>query len=199
MPKISTKQKPGHKKIGKVRKRKARKKMKLKRGKFSRKNRGLPKLSGAERRPLNLISDKERELTRTLKGDRTLARRVLTLQEKNPLGTVPELVAMDWLNTRHHKYFYQVQVLGGRRAGGLVPDFVIPQGAGTTLALLVHGTYWHEGFAKKERDKGSKIRLIGTNVFGFRIDQVVEVWDNRLYTDRERTMNAAMAGVEIGQ
>lgn len=187
------------KRIKKKKMRRSRQKKKIDRGKLSRKKRGLPDLDAPKKRTsqVNILSEKEREVTRTL-GDPVLAKRVLKLQEDNPLGTLPELVAMDWLNSRHFQYFYQVHVLGGRRAGGLVPDFVIPQSASSTLALLVNGSYWHSGFAQKDRDSSAKIRLVGTNVFGFHIDKVVEVWDTKLYADRDATMNAAMGGVELG-
>jgi hypothetical protein len=194
-----TKKRPGMKRIKRMKMRKTRRKMKIDRGKLSSKKKKIRGLDEPQksREQLNIIDEKEREVTRTL-GDPALAKRVLTLQKKNPLGTLPELVAMDWLNSRHFQYYYQVHVLGGRRAGGLVHDFVIPQSASSTLALLVNGSYWHSGFAQKEQDSSAKIRLIGTNVFGFHIDQVVEVWDTKLYSDRDKTMNAAMAGVELG-
>ena len=166
---------------------------------LSKKPKQLPELKDQKReeKPIDLVDDRVRQAERQL-GDLKLAKKVVKLQDEFPAGTLPELTAMEWLRSRHHTYFYQVEVLGGRPAGGLVPDFVLPRG-GEALALLVHGTYWHEGFAQKQRDATSVTRIKGSVVFGHRITDVVEVWDTKLFDDRTNTMNAAVAGVGLGQ
>ena len=166
---------------------------------ISKKIEPLPKMPDLESlfEQVDLVDERVRIAERQI-GDPVLARKVIKLQDKFPLGTLPELVAMEWLDSKHHQYFYQVEVLGGRRAGGLVPDFVLPQG-GEGLALLVNGTYWHEGFVREENDRTAKTRLLGQTVFGVRLREVVEVWDTKLFADRDRTMGLAVLGVETGR
>ena len=159
----------------------------------------LPKMPDRESlfEQVDLVDERVRIAERQI-GDPVLARQVIKLQDEFPMGTLPELVAMQWLDSQHHQYFYQVEVLGGRRGGGLVPDFVLPRGS-NGLALLVNGTYWHEGFVREENDRTAKTRLLGQTVFGVRLKEVVEVWDTQLFEDRDRVMNLAVLGVEMAR
>jgi len=184
-----------HEKFRKIKPRSLRRTMKG----IGREPRQLPKLKDEKRinQPLDIVDEKTRQTERVL-GDLTQAKRVIKLQEEFPRGTLPELVAMDWLNSRHHHYFYQVEVLGGRRAGGLVPDFVLPKG-GEALAILVQGTYWHEGFENVQKTQTAVERLKGSIVFGQRISEVVEVWDRKLFEDRDRVMGLAVVGIGVGR
>lgn len=173
---------------------------------------GLPDLFGRRRRPAlpelptiavdgeNISPEEERrrEIAR-LVGDDGLSYRVMKLQAEHPNGTVPELVTMDWLQRQAMMYSYQVDLFGGRR-GGLIPDFVVQNGAQAD-AWLVQGEYFHTRHGKVAADAADKLRLRGAEFNGSRIQNVIEVWDSRILnrTQREQTFQAARAGQEMGR
>ena len=81
--------------------------------------------------------------------------------------------------------------------GGLVPDFMLNKG-GDALALLINGVYWHSGTPQRQHDETARIRLLGTKFAGLQIKYVVEVWDSKLFSNRDATMEAAINGTELG-
>lgn len=142
----------------------------------------------------DLTSDHEDKLANALK-DRSLARRIVKLQEKHPYGTVPEMMAVDYLQRKQERYTYQAQLYGGWRAGGMVPDFVVHRPGGL-LAMLINGNYWHPHPQKNEADK---MRIRGAPTDGGRISNVVIVWESALMRMKDEVLDAAMAGIELGQ
>lgn len=127
-----------------------------------------------------------------------VAKRVMSLRKKHPSGTVPELVAMDWLERYKIPYTYQAQVYGGWKPGGIVPDFLVYQGGGST-ALLINGNYWHGQPERRAKDASDKLRLLGTWHEGAYIQSVVIVWESALLANRDVVMQAALLGLEMGQ
>ena len=144
----------------------------------------------------DLTSDMEDRLASEL-SDRPLAKRVISLQKKHPYGTVPELLALDYLDRNQERYVYQAQLYGGFRPGGIVPDFLVMRQA-AILAMLINGNYWHNLPGMKTADEADKYRLLGTTHEGQRISRVSIVWESRLMRDRDNTMRAALAGQDLG-
>ena len=164
-----------------------------------RKQEPLPSLGQQPQRVQGMVDDALARLTQELQ-DEQLAKKVLKLKEKFPDGTIPELIVMEWLDRRGFEYRFQMWVLGGRvLKGGQVLDFAVDLGI-RTLILEVQGRYWHTRPGKMEIDEGQKLALLGLEIFGKRVGAVVEVWDTRLLDkkQKDRVMNLAIAGVEVG-
>ena len=186
------------------------------RGAWSEGYRSLPTLDGRRHRNPTLLTlptpefgfkeqfdtteDDVQELAKVLQ-DESLARRIRKLQHtKYPYGTVPELLMLDFLDSRGERYKYQAQLFGGFRYGGLVPDFVIAK-AGGWRAINIQGQYWHNIPGKKVKDAADKLRMVGATYEGQQITDVIFVWERRLMqpdTQRDRTLENAVAGVEEG-
>lgn len=131
--------------------------------------------------------------------DEKLARKLVKLQAKFPVATLPELVAYEWLQRRNIPFSFQVELFGGRRVrGGLLPDFVIEQGA-TALAWQIQGEYWHSVGLKDDADRTNNLRMLGQVVDGRRIEQVVELWENDIYQKRPQVFNMGLAGIGMRQ
>lgn len=146
----------------------------------------------------DVTPDNEAELARVL-GDAALARRLRALQrDKYPYGTMPELVIYDFLQRKQENFVYQMQLFGGYRAGGLVPDFAIKKAQGW-LVWLIQGIYWHNIPGKREKDMADKLRLRGSYYHGEIIYEVVFLWENRIMTTnpaRETVMEDGLGGIE---
>lgn len=156
------------------------------------------RLAQGYRATFDVTDDREQEIARALR-DSTLARKIMALLKKFPYGTLPEMVALEYLERAGERFTYQAQVMGGWRQGGLVPDFVVSRG-GNALALLINGVYWHNLPGKSEVDATSKLRLVGQYVNGARITDAIIVWESALLSPaRERVLDAALQGVELGQ
>ncbi len=141
------------------------------------------------------------ELTRRL-GDAATAKRVRALQAEMggvSSGTVPELVTYDWLKRGGWRFIYQAELYGGRAtAGGLLPDFVVETGAGTGMAWQIQGEYWHGKTNEKAvSDAAAALRLLGQVVGGIRIDKVINLWEQDLYTKRPQVFEYALAGISL--
>jgi hypothetical protein len=179
---------------------------------------GLKPLKGFEssrgrREPL-LIGEKQdygrldprvQQVLSTMGGrprDEKVAERVVKLMDKgvgNALtsGTVPELVVYDWLQRKGIPFEFQVEVRGGRSsAGGSVVDFIVR--SGRTWAWRIQ-TWYHTLPEKRARDEIQKRLLQGALVQGYQIDGVVDVWDMRIYQDKENTLTQATVGIELGE
>lgn len=133
-----------------------------------------------------------------LKGDEKLAKRIMNLMAQFPLGTLPELITYDWLQSKHISFMYQVELFGGRRIrGGVVPDFVVMEQGDRTQAQAwqVQGEYWHTLPGARERDAAKNISLLGADVEGARITQVIELWEGDIYDKRPRVFQMALAGI----
>lgn len=159
----------------------------------------LPPLPSIPTDEENISAEEERRRAiARLVDDDSLSYRVMKLQGRYPQGTVPELVTMDWLMREGIGFYYQVDLFGGRRGGGLVPDFIVQNGAGVD-AWLVQGEYWHTRNGKEEADAADYLRLRGTDFGTGRINNVIQLWDSQLYRNRPEVFWAALAGLEMGR
>lgn len=160
----------------------------------------LKALPVGENTQFDTTPDDINELAKVLQ-DESLARRIRKLQHtKYPYGTVPELLMLDYLTSRHERYVYQAELFGGFRNGGLVPDFVV-QRAGGWRAINIQGQYWHNIPGKPIKDAADKLRMIGAPYDGQPILDVVFVWERRIMSpdaSRERTFQNATLGIEEG-
>lgn len=131
-------------------------------------------------------------------GDEEVARSVWTLKQKFPTATIPELLAYNWLERNRYGFWYQVEMLGGRFRGGLIPDFVIFN-SGRGLAWLVQGEYYHSerfqaAHSQQNRDINAELEIIGKYVAGVRVDTVVTLREEDIYDRRPDVFRLAAAG-----
>jgi hypothetical protein len=118
---------------------------------------------------------------------------------KYPNGTVPELVAMDWLDQQKIEYIYLAQIFGGHaRRGGVEVDLLFEY-AGRGIAILVQGDYWHTRPEVAASDVVDRLRFLGATYHGITIDKVVACWENRIYNDRPQIFELAVLGIELGE
>lgn len=141
------------------------------------------------------------EIWRVMGGkskDLKVARQAAKLQQQLPYATTPELLVYLWLKEKGIPFEFQAEANGGRQhTGGSVVDFLAHPGP--TWAIRVQGTWWH-GLSEQQRLDEIRRRLLeGALVMGYQVDGVVDVWENRVYQDRETVMTLAMAGIQIGQ
>jgi hypothetical protein len=137
-------------------------------------------------------------LAKRLGGDRDLAAKIVSLQQKFPKGTVPELVVYEWLRRYGYSFDFQVELYGGRRfEGGLVPDFVLYRDRTNADAWQVQGEYWHSLSRKGFHDERSNIRMVGQIVEGATIRRVLNLWEDDIYTKRPEIFYLALAGVNL--
>lgn len=150
-----------------------------------------------EKEKFDPTSDDEDKLAREL-NDRQLAKKIMGQKKTHPYGTVPELLAVDWLASHNEDYAWQVQLNGGFRQGGVVPDILVMRAAAVT-ALLINGNYWHNLPGMRTADQADKLLLKAQNFKGMPISNAVIVWESRLMKNRDEVMWAAMAGQELGE
>jgi len=137
-------------------------------------------------------------------GDEQLAKRVLKMKkDKYPNATMPELVAIDWLERRGKKWAFQVWAIGGRKTkGGQVLDLIVDMGMGISI-WEIQGNYWHNRPGKVQLDKAQRFALLGIEIWGKPVTAVLEIWESRIMTDKRSTRNQvfemAMSGIELGQ
>jgi hypothetical protein len=160
--------------------------------------RGLPRLP--EPPPLPAAEQFENDALRTLElriGDAALAKRVQRLQAQHPVGSVPELIVLDWLVRNNWSHLYQHSLFGGRSLrGGLLPDFVVFVG-GSASVWQVQGEYWHSVKLKGDKDRNVNLRMLGQWVDGARIESVVEMWEEDIYRKRPQIFYMALAGIGL--
>lgn len=114
-------------------------------------------------------------------------------------GTIPELVTHDWLTQNNVPFEFQAFVYGGRnKLGGVIPDFVVWPG-GRGLAWFIDTLYWHSKPEVAASDAVDRVRLLGAVVAGIRIEQVVSLWETRIYNSRPAVFQMALAGIEMGK
>jgi hypothetical protein len=129
--------------------------------------------------------------------DWKLAQRVAALMQQHPNGTIPELVAMDWLNQQQIEYIYLAQIYGGhRRKGGVEVDLLF-QYAGVGIAWLVHGEYWHSRPEVSASDAIDRLRFLGATYHGIRIDKVVALWESDIYHRRPSVFELGLLGLGL--
>jgi hypothetical protein len=147
---------------------------------------------------LLLYDEKEADITR-LVGSAKVAKKVLALMKQYPNGTVPELLVMDWLNERQEEYVYQVPLSGGRAVkGGLVADFLVPVGA-AWACWFIQGDYWHTKVGTTEKNTADKTVALAQEYDGREIELALELWEGKLYKQREFVCSMALQGIEVGK
>lgn len=161
-----------------------------------------PDIDEVPQRVAALVDDELQLLTNTL-GDERLAKRVLKLKKKFPDGTTLELTIMEYLDRKRISYEFQKWLLGGRAIrGGQVVDFAVDLGL-SVMILEAQGSYWHNRPGSTPRDRAQRFALLGLSVWGKKVTRVIEVWENRIMQPnkamRERTLNLALQGIELGQ
>lgn len=143
------------------------------------------------------VDDRLSELARVL-NDEPLAKRVLKLQDEQfPNGTLLELVIHEYLTKKRRDFVYQLQLFGGHRAGGVVPDFAVSFGGGW-LVIAANGWFFHQKFGSQD-DEADKLRMLGTSYQGKIIEKVVRVWDTHVMVSdpqRSRVLDDALTGIE---
>jgi len=156
----------------------------------------LPSVDPLEER-FDLTDPVYENLLRSL-GDAGLVKRVMKLQKKFPVGTVPELVTYDWLTRQRIEFEYQVALYGGRtRSGGIIPDFVLRVG-GRTVVWNIQGNYWHTLGGRPQVDEAQRLRMLASKINGQPVKQVMFLWESRILGDRPKVFVLALAGVELG-
>lgn len=137
-------------------------------------------------------------LIKRLGGDSSLAKRILSLQKKFPVGTIPEMIVYDWLRQQGLSFEYQVELYGGRNfSGGLVPDFVLYQDRTNADIWSVNGDYWHSISRKGLHDQTASLRMLGQIINGATVKRVVELWERDLYAMRPQIFYYALAGISM--
>lgn len=161
-------------------------------------SRRFPKLIPVQVPDWDVSETTVNDLARRLGGDHKLAAQIVSLQQRFPRGTVPELVVYSWLQRHGYAFDYQVELYGGRRfEGGLVPDFVIYQDRTNADVWQVQGEYWHSLSRKGFADKTNNIRMLGQIVNGATVDRVIELWEDDLYLKRPQIFYLALAGISM--
>lgn len=162
-------------------------------------DRQLPK----ETERFDFSSQREDQIA-NLTESRSLAKRIMALQKKWPYGTLPELIAIDWLErhgyVENSGYLYQTGLLGGRTPGGVVPDIVVFDGS-RTWVWQIQGNYWHHRPERAALDAIQISVLRAATIRGRPVTGVVAIWERRLVDKRlrEGVLYAAMAGQELGE
>lgn len=145
-----------------------------------------------------LYSEKEADIAR-LVGSQRIARKVIALMRQYPNGTLPELLVMDWLNDVGEEYVYQAPLNGGRSVkGGLVADFLVPVGAGWAC-WFIQGDYWHTKVGTIEKNTVDKTVALAQEYAGRKVESALELWEGRLYKQRDYICQMAMSGIEVGR
>lgn len=130
-------------------------------------------------------------------SDYPVAVRVAKLQQQYPVAPITELVTYDWLRGQGIPFVYQAALYGGRaQSGGILPDFLIAQGGGWN-AIPVQGSYWHSYKINQGQDAGEKLRLLGQDYNGMKIERVTAIWENKIYHFRPMVFEMMLMGVEI--
>lgn len=115
-------------------------------------------------------------------------------QETYPFATFPELLCLIWLDQKGIPYQFQEYVLGGRnRAGGVVPDVLIPQGSGW-LVWSVVGAYWHS--ERFQSDASDRLVIKASTIQGFPVEAFVIIVEDDLFTQWDEVLSAAYVGIE---
>lgn len=164
----------------------------------------MPEVEGGGTK--EIVDARVNEILRYLgnrQSDYPLAKRIAKL-EMQVDGTLPELVAYDWLTRRGIVFHFQANVLGGRRiAGGAVPDLAIRKGAGWQV-WLINGDYYHSAafqlrHGQEGRDFAAKLKLLGTTYLGLRIEEVIIVQETHIRNPANRRIvfDLALAGQEL--
>lgn len=162
-------------------------------------SRRFPKLIPVQVPDWDVSETTVNDLARRLGGDRKLAAQIVSLQQKFPRGTVPELVFYTFLQKQGYSFEYQVEIMGGRRfEGGLVPDFAVFQDGGVSI-FQIQGTFWHSLSKKGFSDQTNNLRMLGQLINGYTVKRVIEIWEDDIMNPamRPQVFYLAMAGIPL--
>ena len=111
-----------------------------------------------------------------------------TSEDYQFLSTLERLV-WAWLEEHDIPFSYQQRMFGqAAELGTAVVDFIIPE---RNLALRCMGSYWHSSMEARARDQLGKERLIAEGYI------VVDLWEEHLTDNIDRTMQLALQGIEV--
>jgi hypothetical protein len=135
------------------------------------------------------------------KVSRERAMRALRVQKQGVVGSLPELLAYDWLQSRNRIFDFQSSIMGGRLImGGAVADFIIEDLIpGGLVVWRVQGDYWHIQPDRVQSDFMQKERLLSESYMGVPVEQVVDLWESSIYWAAPFVFEMAEGGVEIGR
>lgn len=137
-------------------------------------------------------------LIRKLGGDRELAKRILSLQKKFPVATIPELLVYNWLQKEGYSFEFQVEMYGGRNfSNGLVVDFLLPRDGTSGDVWPVNGMFWHSIARKGLHDQTSSLRMLGQIVRGVTVARVIELWEDDILNLAPQVYYYALAGISM--
>lgn len=123
-----------------------------------------------------------------------LARQCRAKQRVYPFASFPELLALIWLDARGIPYEFQEYVLGGRnRVGGVVPDILIPYGAGYMVWSII-GIYWHQ--SAYQSDSADRVVTLASTVNGLPVIEFVVIVEEDIYQKWDEVLTAAYSGIE---
>ena len=153
---------------------------------------------------LDLTQPAIKDLAQQLGGkpeDYRQAQRILILERLSPQSTLPERIAMDFLN--ENGVSYQTEVVANRGAGaGARVDILLDKG-GYGLVWEIQGSRWHNLPGKFEKDTARNLALLGQEVGGLKVQSVTKLWENRLVSAtrsiRENVLQNALLAIEVGQ
>ena len=142
---------------------------------------------------LDLTDPLIKDLAQKLGGrpeDYRLAGRLMILERNMPNSTLPERIAIDYLQTRRIPHYTQTTSTTGARL-----DILLDKG-GYGLGIEIDGSFWHSR-TKKERDLQRTFGVVGQKVNGLRVKGIVRVTENDLLhkNKREQVMGNAVLGL----
>lgn len=123
-----------------------------------------------------------------------LAKQARNKQRTEPFATFPELLALVWLDMKGIPYEFQAYVLGGRnRAGGVVPDVLIPYGGGYMVWSIV-GLYWH--LERFQNDAADRYVVTASTIHGLPVTAFIVIVETDLYDKWDEVCTAAYNNIE---
>jgi len=157
----------------------------------------LDAVTGGGIRKLDLMPEGMRAWARAVGMER--ARAVWRLRGRGVVGTLPELCAYHWLESRKTRFEFQSAQMGGRTiAGGAVVDFVIfGLSANGIYIWRVQGEYWHKGVDVEQKDFVQAARLMRLKIGGVPVVAVVDLWEGDIYERFPLVFKQAEFGVGL--
>lgn len=165
---------------------------------YTRPPEGLPLLP---RGPRTLDTTPDTVLYWMTKVSRERAMRAYRLLKQGIVGSLPELLTYDWLQSRNRIFDFQSSIMGGRLIlGGAVADFIIEDLIpGGLVIWRVQGDYWHTQADRVQSDFIQRERLLTESYMGVPVEQVVDLWESAIYWAAPYVFEMAEGGVEIGR
>lgn len=155
--------------------------------------RGLPEYKGVRELPVEIggadmsrdVADDLDEEFRAAVGDigEEYARIAQRMRQQGNGGTIPEMLAQDWLLRRRIPFITQVTI---PEASARV-DIIVRE----EIAIRIQGVYWHRPGNLHDDAQKYALRLMGLTP--------VDAWEDAIYRARDYVMSAAIRGREVGR